>query len=208
MTHKDGHDYINHVIRILKESAFQQNDLTYAYVIRNVHRTVTVSTLISEILTRSWSASISFRRSVRSVRKINLDTTLISIDQRIYWWKISTALTSIDWLINRYTSQSVLLCDQHSSNQFFDTIFTKASIKSRIFDFLLCSIVSKIDVSPALSVCVNQSNFALQSKFSAYISCSQNTNFWRLVCPSACLPVCLPASFQSNVALQSQSTYL
>ena len=77
----------------------------HSYVIRNVHRTVAVSTLISEILTRFWSTSISFRKSTRSVQKINSDTTLINIDQRIYWWKISTTLINIDWLINLYTSQ-------------------------------------------------------------------------------------------------------
>ena len=171
----------------------------HSYVIRGVHRTVAVSTLISETLARFWSAPTSFRRSARSVRRVNFGTILISIDQRIYWWKISTALISIDWLINRYTSQPVLLCDQHSSNQLFDTAFTKTSIKLRIFDVLPCSIVSKIDVSSALSVCVNQSNFALQSKFSAYISCSQHTNFLRLACPPACLPTCLPASFHQSI---------
>ena len=174
----------------------------HSYVIKSVHRIVTVSTLINETLTRFWSAPINFRKSARSVRKINLDTTLISIDQRIYWWKISTALINIDWLINRYTSQSVLPCDQHSSNQLLDTALTKTSIKLRIFDSLFCNIVSKIDVSSALFVCVNQSNFALQSKFSIYIFCIQHTNFWRLVCPPTYLPACLPASLQSNFALQ------
>ena len=244
MTHKGGHGYINHVARILKEWALHQNDLTYAYVIKGVHRTVTVSTLINEILARSWSASINFRRSARSVRKINLDTILISIDQRIYWWKISTALTSIDWLINRYTSQLVLFCDQHSSNQLFDTILTKASIKLKIFDFLFCSIVSKTHdasfvrqhvylpaclrqsvklctaveifslhiLQPAykfltprlfvsmficLSVCVISVKFCF-ANFSPHILQSA-TNFWRLVCSSACLLVCLSASFHQSI---------
>ena len=50
MTHKSEHDYINHVTRTLEKSALYQNDLTYAYVIKSVHRIVIISTDFFELL--------------------------------------------------------------------------------------------------------------------------------------------------------------
>ena len=192
VTHKGGHDYIDHVTRILKESAFHQNDLTYAYVIRNDHRTVIVSTLINETLARFWSAPTCFRRSARFVRKINFDTILISIDQRIYWWKINTALINIDWLINFYTSQysvfalrstfikSISWHDFHKNIDQVENFFPCIAALSAKSTFRL-SVYKPVRL-PA-SFHINQilsCNLSLHTLQSA-------SNFWRPVCLSACL---------------------
>ena len=146
-----------------------------------------------KFLARFWSASTSFRRSARSVRKISFDMTLISIDQRIYWRKISIVLINIDWLINFYTSQySVFVL----RSAFIKLSFWHDSHKNidQVEDFFPCVaalstkyMTSRLFASMfiCLSVCVTSIKFCFAS-LSLHIL-QLTTNFWRFVCLSACL---------------------
>ena len=205
MIHKDKHGYIDHVIHILEKSTLHQNDLTYAYVIRNVHQIVNVSTLISETLARLWSVSTNFRRSVRSVQKINFDTILISIDQRIYWWKISTVLINIDWLINLYTSQYSVFALRST---FIKSVSWHGSHKGidQVEDFFPClAALSAKSRRLACSACLRQSvklriaveNFSLYILQPAY----KFLTFRLFVSMFTCLPACVISVKTSSLFL-------